>query len=62
VESRARDVPSCKERTKADVHDRRASVGACRGKFADELRGLHELRRWQDLGNSRLTRLALHIS
>src|SRR6266446_8176474 len=52
VKRRSRDVPSCKKGAKTDIHDRGASFGACRSKFADEVRGLHELRCRQSLGNS----------
>src|SRR6266404_15687 len=59
VECRAGDVASCKEGTKTDIHDRGASVSACRGKFADEVGGLHELRCRQGLGKTWLSRLAV---
>src|SRR5258707_13512570 len=59
VERGARDVASSKEGAKADIHDRGASVGACRGKFADEVRRLHELGRRQGLGGTGRTRFAL---
>src|SRR4029077_3304689 len=62
VKRRAGDVASCEERAKTDIHDCGASIGACRGKFADEVRRLHELRRRQSLRNGRLTRLARYVS
>src|SRR5260370_18611341 len=59
VERGARDVASCKEGAKADIHDRGANVGDCRGKLADECGWLHDVSRMPGSVGTFLTLLSL---